>query len=567
MTIGKISLLVLLLLISSICIAEQPQKRWVYIQTNLLVDKNVEQVLDVLHKSAGFGYNGIVIADSKFMMWNIQGDKYRKNCTLVREECRKLKLEFIPCVFPNGYGNELLAHDPNLAEGLPVKNAVFIARNGMLVPATDILTIVNGGFEDYKGNSPTGYSFVDEPGKISFVDTDVKYEGKASIRLQDIDKYSPDHGHGRVCQKLNVKPYSYYHLSVMLKTEDFVAASEIRISVLGKDGAGLCSININAQKTQDWKKLDITFNTLDSEEVNLYLGVWGGKSGKIWWDDLRIQPAGFVNIIRRDGTPLRITNGNGTLTYSEGKDFSRVVDPKLGNDPWAGSYTPWHSEPQVTIPEGSIIKEGQKVFASFYHSATIYDGACTYCMAEPKVYDLYRWQAEEVKKNLQPDGYFMSHDEIRIQGWDESCRKSEKTPGALLAENVKKCTDILRKLDPKKPVYVWSDMFDPNHNAAKTGRYYLVKGDGPWYGSWLGLDKSVIVVNWHGYQPGRLDSLKHFANRGHKQILAGYYDSDPTAITDWIKDSKQAGGLSGVMYTTWQSNYNDLEAFIKAAGK
>jgi len=27
-------------------------------------------------------------------------------------------------------------------------------------------------------------------------------------------------------------------------------------------------------------------------------------------------------------------------------------------------------------------------------------------------------------------------------------------------------------------------MFDPFHNAKKAGKYYLVKGDGPWFGSW-----------------------------------------------------------------------------------
>ena len=34
------------------------------------------------------------------------------------------------------------------------------------------------------------------------------------------------------------------------------------------------------------------------------------------------------------------------------------------------------------------------------------------------------------------DGYFLQHDEIRVQGWDESCAKTGKTPGQLLAENV-----------------------------------------------------------------------------------------------------------------------------------
>ena len=40
-------------------------------------------------------------------------------------------------------------------------------------------------------------------------------------------------------------------------------------------------------------------------------------------------------------------------------------------------------------------------------------------------------------------------DEIRVQGWDQSCVETGKTPGQLLAENVKKCVGIVRKQDPE----------------------------------------------------------------------------------------------------------------------
>jgi hypothetical protein len=108
-------------------------------------------------------------------------------------------------------------------------------------------------------------------------------------------------------------------------------------------------------------------------------------------------------------------------------------------------------------------------------------------------------------------------------------------------------------------------MFDPNHNAKKTGRYYLVKGEGPWYESWKGLPKDVVVVNWNQNNP---DTLKFFADLGNPQVLAGYYDADPKDITKWLKLSGGVAGVRGVMFTTWQSNYKDLETFaglIRAA--
>ncbi len=40
--------------------------------------------------------------------------------------------------------------------------------------------VFNGGFEQYQGNRVTGFRFHDEPGKISFVDTQIKHSGNAS---------------------------------------------------------------------------------------------------------------------------------------------------------------------------------------------------------------------------------------------------------------------------------------------------------------------------------------------------------------------------------------------------
>jgi hypothetical protein len=154
-----------------------------------------------------------------------------------------------------------------------------------------------------------------------------------------------------------------------------------------------------------------------------------------------------------------------------------------------------------------------------------------------------------------------------VQGWDASCRQSGKTPAELLAANVAQCVKLVRGEDPGKPIYVWSDMFDPLHNAARTGKYYLVRGDGPWYGSWKGLDKDVGIVNWNSDRTKRAQSLAHFAARGHRQILAGYYDGPVAAITPWLDDARRAGGLAGVMYTTWQSRFDDLEAFAAEVGR
>ena len=59
--------------------------------------------------------------------------------------------------------------------------------------------------------------------------------------------------------------------------------------------------------------------------------------------------------------------------------------------------------------------------------------------------------------------------------------------------------------------------------------------------------------------------MEFFSSLGCKQILAGYYDGPPDSIKAWLSDGAKVKGIAGVMYTTWVGNYNDLEAFAKAA--
>ena len=123
------------------------EHRWVYLATNLLVDKNVEDALALLDRAAKAGYNGVVLTDSKFMRWDQLPERYVQNVRRVRQACRDHKLACIACVCPIGYANDLLCRDPNLAEGLPVVDAPFVAKGGRLVPADDSARLVNGGFE------------------------------------------------------------------------------------------------------------------------------------------------------------------------------------------------------------------------------------------------------------------------------------------------------------------------------------------------------------------------------------------------------------------------------------
>ena len=147
------------------------------------------------------------------------------------------------------------------------------------------------------------------------------------------------------------------------------------------------------------------------------------------------------------------------------------------------------------------------------------------CLSDPKVEQILRDQATRVNAIFHPRTFFMSHDEIRFANWCRTCQDRKLTPGQMLADNVRVCVEILKKTNSRARIVVWSDMFDPYHNAVD--RYYLVNGT--LKGSWEGLPRDVIIANWNSGKAR--DSLGWFARQGHRQIIAGYYDSDDLAAS------------------------------------
>ena len=553
-----LALLVLALSAGTYAEAKEPpprfSQRWVWVMSNLLLDQQADFVVGLIERAAAAGYNGLVLSDYKMNFLGRMGPAYFKNVARVRAAADRHHLEIIPCVFPIGYSDGLLSHDPNLAEGLPVKDAPFRVKGGeaFLVP-DPAAHLRNGGFEEVKGDKFAGFSFQDDPGKVTFADRDVVHGGSVACRIQDIKQGAS--GNGRVIQRVKVRPHACYRLACWVKTRDFRPAA-FKLAALGK--RPLTFHEVRLKPTEDWRLVETAFNSLEETEVGIYAGQWGGGTGSLWLDDLSLEELALVNVLRRDGCPLVVASADGQTVYEEGKDFEPVRDPRLAKVPYSGGFDFHHQGATLRLTAGSRIKDGDRLRVSWYHLVVTHEHQVTCCLTEPRIDELLRDQARRVNALLQPKTFFMGHDEIRVANWCRTCQAAGKTPGQLLANNVQRCVAILKEVNPRAQVVVWSDMFDPNHNAVKN--YYLVNG--PLDGSWDGLPRDVIVANWNGRKAAA--SLKWFAGRGHTQVMAGYYDSDLGSFQRWAGAAQGISGVTGFMYTTWQRRYDDLEAFGKA---
>ena len=534
------------LLLAALCLAspaagrDQLGHRWLFVRGDLRNPPDVERALALLPRAAAAGYNAVVLD----MYLDPAG---AQKLTAAARQCH---LDLIPTVMGG-----LVGADRNLAEGVPVKDALFVAHGGTAAFVQDTPTPIPGGdFETADGDRFQGWEMQDDPGVTTFADHEAVHGGRTSLRMDHIGAGNP-YGNCRLARPVTLHPFRQYLLKVWVKTDGFADPGLVDVKLLTDDGKlrPISYQSLGLRPTQDWTLHSLGFNSLDHTSALLYLGVWGGKGGRIWWDDLSLEEVGLLNVLRRPGTPVSVRSESGVV-FEEGRDFEPIRDPNL--HPWVT----YHELPVIRLTPATRIREGERLRVSYYHPVIIYEDRIDTCLSEPEVFALWREQIERADQLLHPPAFFMSHDEIRVANWCQACQSRHLTPAQLLADNVRRAVAIIREIRPDAEIWVWSDMFDPHHNAVDD--YYLVNGS--WRGSWEGLSPQVGIANWRG---GERDTMEWFAGRGHRQVLCGYYDGDEdgAGIARWRDLGHGLPGLVGAMYTTWQDRYGAMEAWAKQA--
>lgn len=508
------------------------KERWVYAPSNYQVDAQADRIIGLMKRAKAAGYTHFLITDSKFSRVPTLPKRYFQNVERVKAAAQEFGIQLVPGLFGVGYSNDLLANDPNLAEGLPVKDALFVVKDYIASHVPDPMVMLkDGALLNRKA-----WGFIDEN----------MVSEAGSLRSDATDK------NARFSQKLKLQPFRQYHVSVRIKTKDFTGG-RAEIKVIAGKGQQLNYSYLHEQPNQDFTEHHITFNSLENTEANLYFGTWGGHKGTIWWRDPGLEECGLVNVLRRPGAPFKVRIEDGR-ELQEGVDFEAVKDPRLGMVPYGGEYEIWHDAPNITVKD---LPDGTRLRVSFYHPHRVYEEQICACVSEPAFTDLLKRQANDVHGLWGAGSYMMSHDEWRVMGWCDACQKRHLTAGQIAADSVKTCADLLHVVAPNARVFVWNDMFDPFHNARS--QYYLVKGD--LAGSWEGLTKDTIIVNWNSGKAA--ESLKFFSDRGHKQLIAGYYDGPVENTRKWLQVAKPVPGIIGVMFTTWRNDYSKLETFAQ----
>ncbi|MGH7143195.1 MAG: carbohydrate binding domain-containing protein [Planctomycetota bacterium] len=539
------------------CAADQPLDlpaagqplpyRWVYIERSLSRNEDVTAIAALLKRAAAHGFNGMVFA-SQLVSLDLEPPAFFTRLDAVKKIAAQLHIAIVPLIFSAGYGNAILHHDRNLAEGFLVKDQPFDVKNGEAHPLPDPnLALPDGGLEDWKKDEARGWTFQDDPGVVSFRDDKIFHGGQSSLRFEHFEK--DKRGRGRLFQDLTVTPHRCYVLSFWVKTKDLAPAGNFEVGATGEDGRELIYADTPVAATQDWQVMRIVFNSGEAKKINLHIGGEGFKSGAFWLDDIAIEEPGLVNFLRRPGTPLTVKNAQDGTVYTEGRDFEPLRDTDL-------SFKPDHKAIPIILTKDSRIPDGAKLLVSFYHGLRLKKGQVSICMSEPAVYRIWATQAKLLKEHLGCNTFMLDMDEIRECGTCQADADRKISQAEQLGDCITQQVAILRKEVPGCMVLCWSDMLDPNQNCRN--RYFMTAGD--YTGAWKYVPKDLVIVCWD--EDIAAKSLAHFSSLGMHTFAAAYYDADDLAGTrDWLAALRKTPGAEGIIYTTWEDRYKLLEDF------
>jgi hypothetical protein len=500
----------------------------------------VARLKTVIDTAAANGYNGVVLPFGFDAISKWTETDYAALREVVAH-CAERQVELIPSGFAVGHAGASIGCDRNLSAALPV--ILFLeAREGRIYPAASPNLVANPGLEVHQRQRLADFTIQDGPGTVSFADPDTKCEGQYALRFANLG--AADHGNARLAQAVRIRPRHHYRFTCRVKTQDLQPSANFNLMMMGPQGR-VALFEPNLAPTQDWTTLTLDFISQDEERITLYAGLWEGRSGTYWLDDWQFREVNELSdLVRREGTHLAIHSRERDVTFTEGQDYEPVVCQE--------------ALPSLALPPGTAIRAGEPLILTGYRLASMRHAwglQYSLCMSNPGVYDHWATQAGLLYRAYPFKRYFLHVSEIRNGGGCALCRQRKLSLAEMLGDCVTRQRAILKALEPNVELFIWADMFDPAHNARN--RYYRAVGD--FSDAWRYLPQDLTVVCWN--EKLRRKTLPFFAKQGFPTLAAAYYDSgNLDATRDWLNLVRQTPGARGLMYTTWQNQYELLPA-------
>lgn len=154
-----------------------------------------------------------------------------------------------------------------------------------------------------------------------------------------------------------------------------------------------------------------------------------------------------------------------------------------GKDYWIRSTAPVEI---VRIPSGRMPETGHVYFTGDIIDSRAHRFSKA-CPSEELAYQEFDRLAGLIIKNLNPVKVHVNHDELGLVNSDSRCLKRNLKEHELMAYQVNRMRDILKKHDPNVEMIMWADCVNPYHNAGLKSLEAVGEL----------LNKDIIMAHWY----------------------------------------------------------------------
>lgn len=507
--------------------------------TALASDAELTSAKEQLRLAAITGYNGVVLAaTANLVQPQLAGEEYRARLAAIGEEAGRLQLGLIPSVMPFDRGDLAIPSDPHMAEGIPIRDVLYVVRGGeaFLQPDPPV-ALADPGFELPVGGAGSGWQAADAgPHRLVGVDTSQALHGNSSLCLSNEAQPKTSLTYS-VRQTVRIPAFRLFRVRIAFKPKDAGDAETLFLAAY-QGGRYLTAIRY-AQPAGPgrWHRHGLVFGSFRGGDTEIRIGIYEGqgKAHRIWVDEVGFEELGATNILRRPGCPVVVRNERGRA-YTEGHDY-KFIGAEAPRWQAATGFEASDEPVRIIIPPKSTIRNGERLRVSYYSPFCHFARLAPLCLNYDRVYDFFLSGIGPLKKALAPVAYHLATEYIATANWDQVCVGTKKTPGGQWGDSLKRQIKILSQDSVPPLCFVRSEMYESWNNPYKD--YCVCNGtfeDAVRY-----LPNNVIVINAN-YAREEAKSPRFFASAGYRQVIAG-----ATGVGEWMQANAEMPGIVGVM--------------------
>lgn len=434
--------------------------------------------------------------------------------------------------------------EPQWQEGIPVDAMPMTVGSSGFTPASYGIVVSNPGFETWTSNVPNGWTMYPESsfGLLSR-DNVTRHSGGASVKWANMSSSYP---YDRMLhQTVNMGQHRLMKVKFWCKTQNY--SGQMKLVVRGgRDNFNKFeNVLISIPSTTDWMQLEVLFSIYDEDSASLRLGPDAYTSGTVWIDDVTIENAGLMNMLRRPDTPLAVYKEPGHILMAEGLDYA-VTDL---SSPGEENYL---TEPRLSRLTGGALANGNSVNVDWYTAIEYQGGRETVCWSLLEPLEHYQSSVRVLDSTLAPDGFKIHVNEVSYAGYDPLCRSRGMTAGQLVGHYCNQMYEVIQARRPGAPVRIYGDPFDI---SVEDPRANPIEGPAWNSGGLQQLSPEIEVMMMADYTRYEDSSYVYINSNGNPAILSWHGSSSLLEPVNAMIAARRAPNNTGVIIFGWHLSH------------